>query len=69
MRDNRGSIMYAMSLDAHDAARRLGRILRLTRRCGVPPARATRGIGAAVRGRTLDRPVERPTRRLADGSD
>ena len=68
MRDNRGSIMYAMSLDAHDAARRLGRILRLTC-CGVPPARATRGIGAAVRGGTLDRLVERPTRRLADGSD
>ena len=66
MRDDREGIIDVMRPDAHDAARLLGRMLRLARRCGLPPARATRGIGAAVRGRTLDRLLERLARRLAD---
>ena len=66
MRDDREGIIDVMRPDAHDAARLLGRMLRVARRCGLPPARATRGIGAAVRGRTLDRLLERLARRLAD---
>ena len=67
MRDDPGSVTdIIMSPDPHDAARALGRILGLARRCGLLPARATRGIGAAARNRTLDRLLERLARRLAD---
>ena len=66
MREDPESVTDTMSPDPHDAARQLGRILGLARRCGLLPARATRGIGAAVRNRTLDRVLERLARRLAD---
>ena len=55
-----------MSPDPHDAARLLGRILGLARRCGLLPDRGRSAIGGAVRNRMLDRLLERLARRLAD---
>ena len=55
-----------MIADPHDAARLLGRILGLARRCRLLANRDGGTTGAAVRDRTLDRILERLARRLAD---
>ena len=66
MRDDPERVTDTMSPDPHDAARLLGRILGLARRCGLLPDRGRSAIGGAVRNRMLDRLLERLARRLAD---
>ena len=57
--------------DAHDAARLLGRVLRVAGRCGLLPVRDTAdthlptGIGAVVRRQSLDHLLDRLACRLA----
>ena len=55
IREDPGSVTDTMNPDPHDTARRLGRILGLTRRGGLLPARGRGGAGAALRNRTLAR--------------
>ena len=67
MCDDSGNVTDTiMSPDPHDAARRLGRILGLARRCGLLPARGRGRVGTALRYRTLDRLLERLARRLGE---